>query len=144
MTFNTHGNSFARENKAVSIELVLAKIKVRLGKASSPELQRVQFPVTLAWACTIHKAEGLTLEKVVISANLIKQRAFNYGQIYVALSRSTSLQGLHILGQIETKHVKANPKVLEEYQRLRNECMIPCSTTVLHDGSNILTISLLI
>ena len=39
--------------------------------------------------------------------------------------------------------MKANPKVLEEYQRLRNECMIPCSTTVLQDDSNILTISLL-
>ena len=59
---------------------------------------------------------------------------------YVALSHSTSLQGLHILGQIERK---ANPKVLKEYQRLQNECMILCSTTVLQDNSNILTISLL-
>ena len=57
----THGNSFARENKVVPIEPVLAKIKIRPGKASSPEIQRVQFPVTLAWACTIHKVQGLTL-----------------------------------------------------------------------------------
>ena len=140
---NTHGNLFARENKVVPIEPVLAKIKIRPGKASSPEIQRVQFPVTLAWACTIHKVQGLTLEKVVISSDLIKQRAFNYGQIYVALSRATSLHGLYILGQIENKHVKANPKVLEEYQRLRNECMVPHLTTVLQDDFNVLTISLL-
>ena len=71
----------------VPIEPVLAKIKIRPGKASSPEIQRVHFPVTLGWACTIHKVQELTLENIVISFNLIKQRAFNYGQIYVALSR---------------------------------------------------------
>ena len=140
---NTCGNPFARDNKVVPIEPVLAKIKIRPGKASSPEIQRVQFPITLAWACTIHKVQGLTLEKVVISSDLIKQKAFNYGQIYVALSRATCLQGLYILGQIESKHVKANPKVLEEYQRLRNECTISRSTTLLPNDVNILTISLL-
>ena len=140
---NTHGNPFARENKVVPIEPVLAKIKIRPGKASSPEIQRVQFPITLAWACTIHKVQGLTLEKVVISSELIKQRAFNYGQIYVALSRATSLQGLYILGKIESNHIKANPKVLKEYQRLRNECIVPHFTTVLQDNFSFLTISLL-
>ena len=118
----------------------MAKIKIRPGKTSSPDIQRVEFPITLAWACTVHKVQGLTLERVVISSDLIKQRAFNYGQIYVALSRATSLQGLYILGQVENKHVKANPKVLEEYERLRNECIL---TTVLQDSVNVLTISLL-
>ena len=140
---NTHGKPFAREYSVVPIEPVLAKIKVRPGKASSPEIQRVQFPITLAWACTVHKVQGLTLEKVVLSSDLIKQRAFNYGQIYVALSRATSLQGLYILGQIESKHIKANPKVLEEYERLRNECIVPHLTTVPQDNFNVLTISLL-
>ena len=69
----------------------------------------------------IHKVQGLTLENIVISFNLIKQRAFNYGQIYVALSRSTSLQGMHILGQIESKHVKANPKDYEMNVRFHVE-----------------------
>ena len=88
----------------------------------------------------IHKVQGLTLENIVISFNLIKQRAFNYGQIYVGLSRSTSLQGMHILGQIESKHVKANRKVSEEYQRLRT---ISRSTTLLPNDVNVFTISLL-
>lgn len=81
----SRGNSFARENKLVPIEPVLAKIKIRPGKASSPEIQRVQFPVTLAWACTVHKVQGLTLQNIVVSSELRKQKSFNYGQIYVAL-----------------------------------------------------------
>jgi hypothetical protein len=37
----------------------------------------------------------------------------------VALSRATSSNGLHILGTLESKHIRANPKVQEEYKRLR-------------------------
>ena len=43
ITINTSSNSFATENRLVPIEPVLAKIKVRPGKASSPEIQRIQF-----------------------------------------------------------------------------------------------------
>ncbi|CAB3982975.1 ATP-dependent DNA helicase PIF1-like [Paramuricea clavata] len=112
-------SSFARENNLVPIKPVLARIKVRPGKPSSPEMQRLQFPVTLAWACTVHKVQGLTLDNIVISFDLKKQRYFNYGPVYVALSRATSLNGLHILGKLESKHIPANPKVQEEYERLR-------------------------
>ena len=118
-TINTSSNSFAKENRLLPIQPVLAKIKVRPGKASSPEIQKIQFPIALSWACTVHIVQGLTLENVVFSLNLIKQRNFNYGQIYVALSRATSL-GLHIHGEIQSKHIKANPKVNEEYERLRD------------------------
>ena len=45
---NTSANSFARENHLVPIEPVLAKFKVRPGKPSSPEIQRIQFPVALS------------------------------------------------------------------------------------------------
>ena len=99
--------------------------------------------MTLAWACTVHKVQGLTLDQVVVSTELVKQRAFNYGQIYVALSRATSLEGLYISGEIANKHVKTNPKVLEEYERLRNECMICHPTILQHHDSDTLTISLL-
>lgn len=43
--------------------------------------------------------------------------------MYVALSRSTSLQGLHILGEINNNHVKADPRVHHEYDRLRSTCL---------------------
>ncbi|CAB3995466.1 Hypothetical predicted protein [Paramuricea clavata] len=139
---NSSANSFARENHLVPIEPVLAKIKVRPGKPSSPEIHRIQFPVALSWACTVHKVQGLTLENVVVSLELHKQRSFNYGQIYVALSRATSLQGLHILGEIQSKHIKANPKVHKEYERLRNSCLI-ASTEHKSCNTSVLTISLL-
>ena len=81
----------ARENNAVPIQPVLARIKVTPGKPSSPEIQRLQFPITLAWACAVHKVQGLTLNEVVVNFALRKQKSFNPGQIYVALSRVTSL-----------------------------------------------------
>ena len=113
-------NIFARENNVVPIQPVLAKIKVRPGKPSSPEIQRLQFPLTLAWACTVHKVQGLTLDNIVVSLDLKKQRYFNYGQVYVALSRATTLGGLHILGTLESRNIRANPKVHEEYERLHH------------------------
>ena len=54
---NTSANSFAKEHRVVAIEPVLAKIKVRPGKASSPEIQRIRFPIALSWACTVHKVQ---------------------------------------------------------------------------------------
>ena len=103
-------NIFAKENNVVPIQPVLARIKVRPGKPSSPEIQRLQFPLTLAWACTVHKVQGLTLDNIVVSLDLKKQRYFNYGQVYVALSRATTLGGLHILGTLESRNIRANPK----------------------------------
>ncbi|XP_028517912.1 ATP-dependent DNA helicase PIF1-like [Exaiptasia diaphana] len=90
-------NQFVKEHNVVPIEPILAKIKIRPGKPSSPEIQRVQFPITLAYAVTIHKVQGLSLDKVVVSFELFRQRSFNYGQVYVALSRARSLSGLYTL-----------------------------------------------
>ena len=52
-----------------------------------------QFPLRLAWAVTIHKAQGKTLDAAVID---LGSRAFAPGQTYVAFSRLTSLEGLYL------------------------------------------------
>ena len=64
-------DNYAGENSAVYLfNQTLARITVRSGKQSSPELQRLQFPMTLAWTSTAHKVLGLTLNEVVVSAML--------------------------------------------------------------------------
>ncbi|KAJ8011953.1 hypothetical protein DPEC_G00063670 [Dallia pectoralis] len=67
---------------------------------------RRQFPVRLAFACTIHKVQGMTTQSAVVSL----KRVFQTGMAYVALSRTTSLQGLHIT-DFDEKKIFADPEI---------------------------------
>ena len=83
------------------------------------EITRSQFPLTLSWATTIHKVQGLTLDAIV--ANM-KGTRFNAGQIYVALSRVKSLSGLHIVN-FNAKAIKKSDLVENEMTRLRDRLL---------------------
>lgn len=79
-----------------------------------PAIGVEQFPICLAWAITIHKIQGTTLERAQID---VGETIFEYGQTYVALSRVTSLEGLYLLNFNPSK-IRANPKVIEFYANL--------------------------
>ena len=66
-------------------------------------ISRTQFPLMLAFICTIHKVQGLTIPNTVVVLDLEKQKSFNYGQLYVALSRVKSLLGLTIVGNLKKR-----------------------------------------
>lgn len=67
-----------------------------------------QIPLRLAWAITIHKSQGLTLDSAVMDLS----EAFEYGQGYVALSRVRSLSGLHLLGY-NARALEVHPQILD-------------------------------
>jgi hypothetical protein len=68
-----------------------------------------QYPLRLAWAVTIHKSQGLTFEKAVIDAG----KSFASGQVYVALSRCTSLEGLILHSRVGPNNLKTDSRILE-------------------------------
>lgn len=79
-----------------------------------------QYPIRLAWAVTIHKSQGLTFEKAVIDAGA----SFAAGQVYVALSRLTSLSGLVLRSQIVSGSIRTDPQVVAfSNQQLADEAI---------------------
>ena len=71
-----------------------------------------QYPIRLAWAITIHKSQGLTFERAIIDANA----SFAHGQVYVALSRCKSLEGL-VLGSPLRRESIISDDTIDEFTR---------------------------
>ena len=138
-----NSDNFAKQHKCVPIKRHAVDIKICKSKPSSPVIKRAQFPLMLAWACTVHKVQGNQFQKIVVSFELRKQRRFNPGQIYVALSRVTSLEGLYIIGRYHRNAIVVDERVTREYERMRRDCpMTPISSLPSSDPS-VLHITLL-
>ncbi|KAM9811540.1 uncharacterized protein LOC133155361 isoform X7 [Syngnathus typhle] len=94
-----HVSNTARAANPVYID----RLEEKLNKAG---VTRRQFPIKLAFACTIHKVQGMTTSQAAVSLKGV----FEHGMGYVALSRVTSLSGLHIL-HMDERRLHANPQI---------------------------------
>lgn len=79
------------------------------------EFKYVQFPLAPAWALTIHKAQGMTLDAVEID---LGRGAFAPGQAYVALSRARSMEGLRLARPLTPRDVQVDPAIADGLARL--------------------------
>ena len=84
-------------------------------------MTRRQFPLVLAWATTIHKVQGLTLDQIVVD---MRGQTFNAGQAYVAFSRVKTLQGLFIKN-FNPASIKVSAAVVSEMERLTSDRPLP-------------------
>lgn len=78
-----------------------------------------QIPLRLAWAMTVHKSQGMSMDGAVMDLS----GAFEYGQGYVALSRVRRLKGLHLLG-INERALEVHPEILEKDAEFREQSEI--------------------
>lgn len=79
-----------------------------------------QYPIRLAWAITIHKSQGLTFDKAVIDAG----NSFAAGQVYVALSRCRTLEGVTLLSKIHGQSIKSDERIIQFTQQETSEAEI--------------------
>jgi ATP-dependent DNA helicase PIF1 len=75
-----------------------------------------QIPAMLAWSCTIHKVQGQTFEKIIIDTG---RGAFAHGQIYVALSRCRTLEGIVLRQAIKAEHIHVDPEIKSFLRRVK-------------------------
>jgi ATP-dependent DNA helicase PIF1 len=74
----------------------------------------LQYPLRLAWAVTVHKSQGLTFDKLIVDLS----NSFAPGQVYVALSRCTSLEGLVLSSMISKENIFTDSLVINFHKSL--------------------------
>ncbi|KAH6788835.1 hypothetical protein C2S51_003841 [Perilla frutescens var. frutescens] len=107
----SHGNVLPLVKLDSGFELIVKPETWEVRDGERIVARRRQIPLILSWALSIHKCQGMTLDKLHTDLS----RVFGYGMVYVALSRVRSLAGLHLSG-LEPSKIIAHPKVLEFYR----------------------------
>jgi thymidine kinase len=105
--FNSFGEPIVRTNNGKTIPVALSEWRIEEDGKVLASIS--QFPLRLAWAITVHKSQGMSLDEVELDLS----SAFVSGMGYVALSRVRSIQGLTVLG-FNQKSLEVNNDVLEK------------------------------
>ncbi|XP_063692079.1 uncharacterized protein LOC134824229 [Bolinopsis microptera] len=134
-TIKHHCDNFCANNctKVGTVPIKPVEKEFISKKNSKTWLKRYQIPLVLSWACTVHKVQGLTLNKAyVFLAGASKGHSWQSGMAYTAISRLTSLLGLHFIS-FDPRQIRTSKKVVDEYARLRD---VPKFCVVLQ-GNNV-------
>ena len=103
----TQSDVTAWQHNWLPIKKHQALFRLRKNK-QQPPVKRTQIHLTLIWACTVHKVQNLGLAEGVVSFDLEKQNSFNQGQIYIPLSRTSSMNKVHLIGSYNKAPLKVN------------------------------------
>ena len=123
-----------RKSASDSVPIEIEETRFTVGTYSAQEVIRRQFPLTLCYASTIHKVQGLSLDKIVVTFD----KYFQGGHTYVALSRSRSLEGLY-LRNFNKQYIKVKKDVTAEMSRLK-ERQLQTDSVIHHQEDQHLTI----
>lgn len=94
-----------------------------------------QYPLRLAWALTVHKSQGKTFERVIVDLGT----TFTPGQMYVALSRGTSLEGLVLKKAVTTKNIFIDYRIVNfltqyQYQKADSKLSLNAKVQIIEDA----------
>jgi len=93
-------------------EIPVTPVTWILKENNTLSVEKTQIPLIVAYACTIHKVQGATLDLAIIDAG---PSVFQFGQIYTALSRVRTLEGLYLL-KFDKEKIRCHPKVEKFYE----------------------------
>ncbi|CAN1228892.1 ATP-dependent DNA helicase pfh1 [Linum perenne] len=116
---NQNGDRYPLVKFDSGIHMIMEPEKWEIMEGGKTVAWRKQVPLILAWALSIHKCQGMTLDGLHTDLS----RAFGYGMVYVALSRVRSLEGLSLSGFGPSK-IRAHPKVVAFYDRLASNKLV--------------------
>ena len=119
----TGGVSMPKIRFLGGLESVMKPEKFPVKLSSGDVAFRRQLPLKLAWAISVHKSQGMTLDHVEMSLS----RVFESGQVYVALSRAKSLENVRIT-DFDPACVRANSDVVRWYKSMRENCAMTTTT----------------
>lgn len=102
----------------INVNVKILKYELKMENGNYLIAKRIQFPLKLAYGITIHKSQGLTIENIDVDLT----RVFGSGQVYTALSRAVSLNGLRLNRKIDPSKIATDQKVIDYYnKKITNE-----------------------